>query len=415
MIDVIAGKLQENQPAVDRLLTSLAAKYQPPVYSSFDLRCNGHKAVAVDPNVFPAGFNNICLSGVRLAATLFLQIIHKRFSPEADTVAIYPEDHTKNRYYLENLYALQGLIQRAGLECLLVSTNPAIDNWPAELKTAEDHSVIIHHLNSRNDCLHADGRKIDLILSNNDFSTGVPAPLQNSSTPVIPPPQMGWHQRSKYDHFQKQKQVFEQLGQVLDLDPWYLYPHTLKVSGVDFENKDGFEAVASAIDDVIDETQQRYKTAQVDEPLKAFVKGDRGTYGMNVYSFSSGAEFLELSRSRRDSMNRRKGGEKNTSVIVQEGVRTFNRVEDLVAEPVLYCLEQTPICGFLRTNKKQNDFENLNARGMAFTPENLCPLFIDQADKNVGSNLTQPQIEVYKLLATCGTIACGMEIKELNL
>ncbi len=415
MIDVIAEKLKEKRPEVDRFITSMAAKYQPPIYSSFDIRCNGHKAAVVDPNVFPAGFNNICLSGVRLAATLFLQIIHKRFGTETNTIAIYPEDHTKNRFYLENLYALQELIQGAGLNCLLASTNPSIESWPAELKTADDHKVTLHRLTAEDNRLSAAGREIDLILSNNDFSTGIPELLQNTSTPVVPTPQMGWHRRSKYNHFQKQKQVFKKLGELLDLDPWYLYPQTHEVSGVDFESKEGFEEIATTIDEIIAETGSRYRKLGADEPVKAFVKSDQGTYGMNVYPFSSGKEFLQLNRSRRDSMNRRKGGEKNTSVIVQEGVRTTNRVEDLIAEPVLYCLEQTPICGFLRTNKEQNDLENLNARGMAFTPENLCPLFIDQADKNVGSNLTQPQIEVYKLLATCGTIACGMEIKELNL
>ena len=41
----------------------------------------------------------------------------------------------------------------------------------------------------------------DLILSNNDFTGGVPPAFQTVADFIIPPPRLGWHRRNKSDHF----------------------------------------------------------------------------------------------------------------------------------------------------------------------------------------------------------------------
>ncbi len=414
MLSKIAEQLASKQHAIQDFIRQQITLHQPPLYSSFDLRCNGFKAVAVDPNVFPAGFNNICSHGVQLAANLLLQIIFKRYGTTIKHIALYPEYHTKNLYYLENIYSLQKLLNSAGFPTIIASDNPRIKSWPARLKTAENNHITIHKLDRKNDRLYADQKKLDLLITNNDFSQPPKDIFDNLSTPVAPPVKMGWYNRSKFSHFVKQKKILTELAEIAAIDPWFLLAETRLEKAVDFKTQEGFDRVADAIDEILDKSSRKYRELDIDEPCRVFVKSDRGTYGMNVYSFESGEQFLNINRNRRDSFLRRKGGEKNTSVIIQEGIRTRDRVKGLVAEPVLYCLEHTPISGFLRTNKKQSDFENLNARGMGFSPENLCPMFIDRAEKNVGSNLQQHQIELYKLLSTCGAIACGMEISELT-
>ncbi len=413
MIEKISKKLNENKIALKRYINEQASRAPAPIYSSFDLRCNGTKAAAVDANVFPAGFNNICPQGTRLAASLLQQILYKRLGSQISTIGIYAEAHTKNKFYLQNLHSLEALLLEAGFTCRLTTTNPDFDDQPRELETAKGDRVKLYPLQKKQEELYAAGDKLDMVISNNDFSAGLPEIFEEIQTPVLPPVVMGWYNRSKFTHHQKQQQVTEKVADILDIDPWYLSAQTEQVQKVDFSSGDGFSQIAATIDRVVEQTEQRYAELNVDEPVCAFVKAARGTYGMNVYKFDSGEQFLEINRSRRDSLDKRKGGIKNNSVLVQEGIRTKDRVEGLVAEPVIYCLEQEPIGGFLRTNDQQGECENLNARGMNFTSENLCPLFIDQADKNVGSNLSQPQVEVYKLLATIGTLACGLEIKDL--
>lgn len=419
MIDTLASRIDQKQSAINELITSTLQDAEIPLYSSFDLRNGGEKVAMVDPNVYPAGFNNVCQESLRAAAPVLEQIIRKRYGKSIQTIGIYTEDHTKNTYYLQNLLSLLGLFEDTGFECLLVTTNPRLDEDPAELETAMGDTVRLHQLQPGRDGLTAAEKSLDLIVSNNDFSSGVHELLETTSVPITPPPAMGWWNRMKSDHFEHNHRLTRQLADILEVDPWRLIPRTEAVDGVDFGDKTGFDRVASVIDRTVEETREKYDEYDIDEVPCAFVKSNQGTYGMGVYRFESGEEFLAINRDTRDSMARRKGGEENHSVIVQEGVRTVDRLSsmdgELVAEPVLYCLEHRPLGGFLRTNEQQSDVDNLNTRGMNFSSEDLCTLFVDDAAKNEGSNITQQKIEVYKLLATIGTLACGLEIAELGV
>ena len=62
-------------------------------------------------------------------------------------------------------------------------------------------------------------------------------------------------------------------------------------------------------------------------------------------------------------------------VIIQEGVHTFETVNDAVAEPVVYMIDRYVIGGFYRVHTSRGKDENLNAPGMHFEPlafENCC-------------------------------------------
>jgi len=412
MIETLSNKMETHRTEINELISEHLEDSQVPIYSSFDLRNSGYKISAVDPNVFPAGFNNVCQQDLRAAATPLEQIIRKRFGNNIQTIGIYTENHTKNTYYFQNLFSLLKLFEDTGFETFLVSTNDRLKNDPAELETAERDIIEVHQLQNHGNRLTAGGHQLDLIISNNDFSTGVTDILKNASVPITPPPSMGWWRRKKSEHFRHSQKILEQLCEIIDLDPWRITPYTITVDNVDFGDKQGFNQVAGAINNVIDQTREQYRKHGIDQQPYAFVKSNQGTYGMGVYSFTSGEEFLGINRDQRDSMARRKGGTENTSVIVQEGIPTVDRVAGLVAEPVIYCLEHRPIGGFLRTNEEQSDRENLNNRGMDFTSEDLCTLFVDDAEKNEGSNITQNKVEVYKLLATVGALACGKEIAK---
>ena len=55
-------------------------------------------------------------------------------------------------------------------------------------------------------------------------------------------------------------------------------------------------------------------------------------------------------------------------VIVQEGVYTFETVNDAVAEPVVYMIDHYVVGGFYRVHTERGKDENLNAPGMHFVP-----------------------------------------------
>src|ERR1043165_9757829 len=88
-------------------------KTAPPFYCSVDLRNAGFKLAPIDTNLFPAGFNNLnpqfeslCIQAIQSAM--------ERSCPTASNVLLVPENHTRNKFYLESVATLQSLIAKAG-------------------------------------------------------------------------------------------------------------------------------------------------------------------------------------------------------------------------------------------------------------------------------------------------------------
>jgi glutamate--cysteine ligase len=63
-----------------------------------------------------------------------------------------------------------------------------------------------------------------------------------------------------------------------------------------------------------------------------------------------------------------KGGKAITDVIIQEGVLTAERINEAVAEPVVYTMDRYVVGGFYRVHADRGDDENLNAPGATFVP-----------------------------------------------
>src|SRR5258706_11170700 len=84
-----------------------------PFYCAVDLRNAGFKLAPVDTNLFPAGFNNLNPAFEALCVQA-LQLAIERVCPTAKGILLVPENHTRNKFYLENVAALQNLIHKAG-------------------------------------------------------------------------------------------------------------------------------------------------------------------------------------------------------------------------------------------------------------------------------------------------------------
>src|SRR6476659_7646222 len=119
-VKLLAERIQKNRRALWDWHLAYARKAPPPFYCSIDLRDSGHKIVPVDSNLYPAGFNNICPEDRRAAPPIFRAqveaIANQRGKSTPTRILILPEAHTKNSYYIENLYYLNEIIQNAGFE-----------------------------------------------------------------------------------------------------------------------------------------------------------------------------------------------------------------------------------------------------------------------------------------------------------
>ena len=80
------------------------------------------------------------------------------------------------------------------------------------------------------------------------------------------------------------------------------------------------------------------------------------------------AEVKDLNRKQRNKMSVVKDGLEVHDVIIQEGVPTFEHINESVAEPVVYMMDRYVVGGFYRVHADRGVDENLNAPGASFVP-----------------------------------------------
>ena len=73
-------------------------------------------------------------------------------------------------------------------------------------------------------------------------------------------------------------------------------------------------------------------------------------------------------RRARDKMGLGASAQQLTEVILQEGVPTYERVNDAVAEPVVYMIDRYVVGGYYRVHAELGIDESLNAPGASYVP-----------------------------------------------
>jgi glutamate--cysteine ligase len=340
--------------------------HSPPFYGSVDLRNSGYKLAPVDMNLFPGGFNNLNPDFTPLCVQAVQSAIEK-VCPEARRILLIPENHTRNQYYLQNVAALAKILKLAGLSLRLGSLSPEV-TAPTPLALPNGGQLLVEPL-VRNGCrVGVAGFDPCVVLLNNDLSAGLPDILRNIDQALLPPLHAGWAVRRKTHHFAQYDNVANEFGALLGIDPWYINPYFGQVGQLDFQTHEGEERLAAEVDRILGLTAAKYRELGIDAQPYVIVKADAGTYGMGVMSVKSADEVVGLNRKQRNKMAVVKEGLEVSDVIVQEGVPTFETIEDAVAEPVVYMMDRFVVGGFYRVHTERGSDENLNAPGAYFKP-----------------------------------------------
>jgi glutamate--cysteine ligase len=389
----------QNWNELNRYLDQQQQSIPVPLYASIDIRESREKFAPVDHNIYPAGFNNICITDLTESSHNFRQAILKH-SPQAKRIGILPESHTKNLFYLDNLAMLAKAIRDGGFEVVLLSLDSNLfaeqtsihlishSKYDLELKYAEirENKIIITENN----------QSIDLCILNNDQSQPFDIDWDSVETPILPTPKIGWFKRNKIRHFKLYQDIVEQFCLHYSIDPMLLQAYFHSSDGIDFSTKEGLEQLAAEVDKVI---------TQIGTDKKVFVKAGQGTYGMGIQVVSSGAEILAMNRKKRNKMDVGKNRKKFTSVIIQEGVDTVLKYEDDPAEITIYLVDGESIGGFMRVNGQKDTLSNLNSKGMVF--RKFCISEIRQDQDHKAKEAT------YSIIARLANLAAGLEIKEV--
>ena len=227
----------------------------------------------------------------------------------------------------------------------------------------------------------ADGFSPCLILLNNDLSAGVPDILKDISQTVLPPLHGGWTTRRKTAHFSAYNDVAAEFAALVGMDEWQINPYFEQISGLNFQEREGEDALADAVERMLAKIQAKYDEKGITDQPFVIVKADAGTYGMGVMSVKSADEVRGLNRKNRNKMAKIKEGLEVSEVIVQEGIYTYETLHGAVSEPVVYMMDRFVVGGFFRVHEGRGADENLNATGMSFVPLNHA-IPVAESDQN---------------------------------
>ena len=366
-INELEQRVLDSMPAIERWFRLEWMEHTPPFYSSVDIRNAGFKLAPVDTNLFPGGWNNLTPEMLPLGVQAAMAAIEK-ICPEARNLLLIPENHTRNMFYLANVAQLQRIFYMAGLNVRIGSINPEIkENTTIDLPNGERVTL---------EPVIRTKRRIGLkdfdpctILLNNDLSAGVPGILEDLHEQyLLPPLHAGWSVRRKSKHFECYEEVSKRFGKLLGVDPWLINPMFNQCGEVDFADGTGMECLQTNVDSLLTKIKRKYKEYGIQEKPFVVVKADNGTYGMGIMTVRDVKDLDEINRKTRNKMSVIKDGQSLSEVIIQEGVITHERLNDAVAEPVVYMMDRYVVGGFYRIHAERGIDENLNAPGSSFVP-----------------------------------------------
>jgi glutamate--cysteine ligase len=371
-------------------------KVPVPLYSSVDIRESKDKFAPVDHNLYPAGFNNLCQLDLDFSTRIFKKAIDS-ISSEIKTIAIQPESHTKNLFYLDHLAFLQRTIEEAGYTVFIASLDDKIfqDSERIALLSHSKFDLVIHRLKLEDGELFIGDSKLDLLVLNNDQSDPIQVDWEKVKTPIAPTPRLGWFARQKTKHFGHYRDVIERFSERFSVKPCLMQALFRAGEDLDFSTKEGVENLAKEVDHLLKE---------LPEEAQVFVKASQGTYGMGISVVSSGEDVLKMNRKTRNKMDVGKNKIKFTTVIIQEGIESILKYDEMAAEVAIYLVAGKPVGGFIRANSEKGAQANLNSKGMVF--RRYCISEIRQ------NNDHQCKEAAYSIVARLATLASAYEVKE---
>ena len=402
-----------NDTSIEQWLRGWWQEHTPPFYCSVDLRNAGFKLAPVDTNLFPGGFNNLNPAFLPLCVQAAMTAVEK-ICPEAKNLLLIPENHTRNQFYLQNVARLATILHYTGLNVRVGSLLPEITQ-PTVLDLSDGQTLTLEPVKR----LGPEGRRLGLdgfdpcaILLNNDLSGGVPGILQDLHEQfVIPPLHAGWHARRKSRHFAAYQEVANAFAEHIGVDPWLINPEFGVCGKINFQERTGEECLAANVDALLTRIRAKYKEYGIDEKPFVIVKADAGTYGMGIMTVYDASEVKGLNRRQRNKMSVVKEGLQVHEVIIQEGVPTFETVDEGSAEPVVYMIDRYVVGGFYRVNTARGRDENLNAPGMEFKPlafETGCSL----PDAGLAPDAAPNRFYAYGVVARLALLAAAIELEE---
>jgi glutamate--cysteine ligase len=416
LITALTGPLNEleqrvldTMPSIERWFRLEWMEHTPPFYASVDLRNAGFKLAPVDNDLFPSCWNNLTPAMLPLAVQAAMAAIEK-ICPEARNLLIVPSPGLRSTAYLANLAQLRSVFQMAGLNVRFGSISPDLKK-PLTLELPDGQTLVLEPVVRNRGRLGVKDFDPCTILLNNGLVAGVPGILEDLHQQyLLPPLHASASQRQRSTYFKNFEEVAKRFGKLIGVDPWLFTPISDKAGSMDLARPEGLEALTACVDGVLLKVRRKYKEYGIKEKPFVVIKSNQAGSGAGVVSVRDSRDLVA-------ALERAQAGKSPAGVrelIVQEGVLTKERVNDAVAEPVVYTMDRYVVGGFYRVHAEQGVEEDLSAPGSSHVP-----LAFDES-----THLPQPGVRpgvsapnrfyMYGVVGRLATLSASYEIEATD-
>jgi glutamate--cysteine ligase len=339
-----------------------------------------------------------------------MMVAVEKICPDTHNLLLIPENHTRNVFYLQSVDVLQTILRHTGMNVRIGTLLPEISE-ATKLNLPSGRDLMLEPVQRKGNRLGLEDFDPCAVLLNNDLSSGVPAILQNLKQTIIPPLHAGWATRRKSRYFTAYDGVAQEFSSLIGIDPWLINPYFAFCGKINFSEKKGEDCVARNVDEILFKIREKYKQYGVKEDPFVIVKADAGTYGMGIMTIKDSEEVRTLNRKQRNKMSVVKEGQPVTKVLVQEGVYTFENINEAVAEPVIYMIDRYVVGGFYRVHTGRGKDENLNAAGMHFVPLSFEPTCL-LPDHKTSPGCIPNRFYAYSVIARLALLTAALELER---
>jgi glutamate--cysteine ligase len=410
-INELEQRILDSMPAIERWFRLEWMEHTPPFYSAVDIRNAGFKLAPVDTNLCPGAWNNLTPHMLPLAVQSAMAAIEK-ICPEAKNLLLIAENDTRSTFYLSNLVQLQRIFHMAGLNVRVGSINPDIkDTTVINLPNGEQVTL---------EPVVRSKRRLGLkdfdpctILLNNDLTAGPPGILEELHEQyLLPPLHAGGSVRRKSTHFRSYEELAKRMGKLLGIDPWLVNPMFNQCGAVDMAQGQGLDCLSTNVDALLGKIRRKYKEYGIHEKPFVIVKSDSGAPGMGILTVRDVKDLAVLHQRAKTTAG--PGAPQVMDAIIQEGVLTNERINDAVAEPVVYMMDRYVVGGFYRIHAERGVDESLNAPGSSYVPLAFADhAHLPQVGQRLGASAPN-RFYMYGVVARLAMAAASYELEATD-
>jgi glutamate--cysteine ligase len=361
-INELEQRVLDSMPAIERWFRLEWMEHTPPFYTSVDVRNAGFKLAPVDTDFFPSSWNNLTESMLPLAVQAAMAAIEK-ICPEARNLLIVPDNNLRNTSYLSNLAQLRRVFHMAGLNVRIGSISPDVKK-ATTIELPGGETITLEPVVRTKGRLGVKNFDPCTILLNTDLSAGVPGILEDLHEQyLLPPLHASWTTRRKSTHFKCYEEVSKRFGKLIGVDPWLINPLFDKCGSVDLDTEAGMQKLTTHVEALLAKVRKKYKEYGIKEKPFVIVKADDSSNGLGITVRD--VKDLSAVNGQGAALDALKGVRE---LILQEGVLTRERMNDAVAEPVVYMMDRYVVGGFYRIHAERGVDESLNAPGSSYVP-----------------------------------------------